>query len=281
MELRSWLLANESAGTETTGKASNSSTSRWFPAAPAWRSMRENYQRDLRLLMGITGLVLLIACANLANLQLARGAASAGQTSIRVALGRATCRGSSARCWWRARCWRSLAARRGCWWHRNGGPADPARIPRRRLSFPSTRRPRCRSSASRFCSRWRPGLSFGLAPAWSASRADPAAALTASGRPLSGRSTLPQKTLVVLQAALSLVLLAGAGLMVQTLHNLTAQQFGLSDGRRHGGECECRLSAATAPEKLTSIYGEVDRQVRQIPGVRNVGAGALQPDVGQ
>ena len=52
------------------------------------------------------------------------------------------------------------------------------------------------------------GVAFGIAPAWSASRSDPAAALHGAGRSAIGRSTLPQKTLVVVQAALSLALLA-------------------------------------------------------------------------
>src|SRR5262249_19072300 len=97
------------------------------------------------------------------------------------------------------------------------------------------------------------GVVFGLAPAWSASRADAAAALRGVGRSASGGSTLPQKTLVVLQAALSLVLLAGAGLMVQTMRNLTAQQFGF----QMEGAVVVDVNAgfgSYAPEKLTSIY---------------------------
>ena len=60
---------------------------RLAPGGGGVASLKENYDRDLRLLLGITALVLLIACANLANLQLARGASAAAQTSIRVALG--------------------------------------------------------------------------------------------------------------------------------------------------------------------------------------------------
>jgi macrolide transport system ATP-binding/permease protein len=120
------------------------------------------------------------------------------------------------------------------------------------------------------------GVVFGLAPAWTASRADPAAALHGLGRGGSGRTTLPQKSLVVIQAALSLVLLAGAGLMVQTLRNLTGQQFGFAmEGARivnvnsgFGGY---------APEKLSTIYDAVDRQMRQIPGVRNVALALYSP----
>jgi predicted permease len=74
--------------------------------------------------------------------------------------------------------------------------------------------------------------------------------------------------LVVVQAALSLVLLAGAGLMVQTLRNLSGQQFGF----RMEGSMVVNVNAALsgyAPEKLASIYTEIDRQIREIPGVRN------------
>src|SRR6185369_13658187 len=71
------------------------------------------------------------------------------------------------------------------------------------------------------------GVFFGVAPAWSASRADPAGALRGgAGRSAAARSSMPQRSLVVLQAAVSVVLLVGAGLMVKTLANLSHQSFG-------------------------------------------------------
>jgi predicted permease len=113
------------------------------------------------------------------------------------------------------------------------------------------------------------GVVFGMAPAWSASRTDPAAVLHGTGRYASGRSSLPQKTLVVVQAALSLALLAGAGLMAQTLRNLTGQQFGFQMEGTTVVDVNAGFGGYSA-ERLTSIYDEIDRQMRQIPGVRNV-----------
>jgi predicted permease len=81
---------------------------------------------------------------------------------------------------------------------------------------------------------------------------------------------------VVLQAALSLMLLAGAGLMVQTLRNLTNQQFGFQmDGR-----IVISVNAGIggyAPEKKAEIYANIDRQMRLIPGVRNVALALYSP----
>jgi len=230
--------------------------------------MRENYQQDLRLLMGITALVLLIACANLANLQLARGAAAAAQTSIRVALGAP-----------RSRLIRQVLIESTVLAVAGGAlgllvATETAEL-LIRMAFhganyvPIDTAPSLPVLGFAFLLSVATGVVFGVAPAWSASRADPAAALHGAGRSASGRSTLPQKTLVVLQAALSLVLLAGAGLMVETLRNLTGQQFGF----QMEGMVVVDVNAGFggyAPEKLASIYGEIDRQMRQIPGVRNI-----------
>src|SRR6185369_17248499 len=96
------------------------------------------------------------------------------------------------------------------------------------------------------------GLLFGIAPAWSASRADPAAALRGAGRSAAGRSSLPQRSLVVLQAAISLVLLVGAGLMVKTLGNLTNQSFGYQPQGRMIVNINAALTSYP-PERIASV----------------------------
>jgi len=72
-ELRQWLLANEPPANERDRQDFDKQVIALAPGGAGLSAMKENYRQDLRLLMGITGLVLLIACANLANLQLARG----------------------------------------------------------------------------------------------------------------------------------------------------------------------------------------------------------------
>ncbi|HYL74872.1 MAG TPA: ABC transporter permease [Bryobacteraceae bacterium] len=266
-ELRQWLLDNEAVNNDRDRQNVAKMHITLTPGGAGVAALKENYQRDLRLLLGITALVLLIACANLANLQLARGASAAAQTSIRVALGAP----------------RSVLIRQvlvesiilavlgGALGLLVAMQTADLLI---RLAFhgatfvPIDTTPALPVLGFAFLLSLVTGLVFGIAPAWSASRADPAAALRAAGRSIGGRSTASQKTLVVLQAALSLVLLAGAGLMVQTLRNLSGQQFGF----RMEGSLVVNVNAAVSgysPEKLASIYGEIDRQMRLIPGVRN------------
>jgi macrolide transport system ATP-binding/permease protein len=119
------------------------------------------------------------------------------------------------------------------------------------------------------------GIIFGMAPAWSASRADPACALHGAGRS-AGRTTMSQRSLVVLQAALSMVLLFSAGLMVQTLRNLQDQQFGF----QMEGSMVVNVTAGFGgypPEKLAAIYREIERQLRQVPAIRNVALALYSP----
>jgi hypothetical protein len=71
---------------------------------------------------------------------------------------------------------------------------------------------------------------FGIGPAWISSHFDPAEALRGVNRSTRDRASLPQKSLIVFQAALSLVLLVGAGLLTQSLRNLEHQNFGIMTG---------------------------------------------------
>ena len=197
--------------------------------------------------MTITGLVLLIACANLANLQLARGTANSGQMSIRVALGAQ-----------RARLVRQTLVESLVLGVIGGAAGllvatELARFPIG-LAFhganyvPIDPAPSLPVLGFAFLLSLITGLVFGIAPAWSASRADPAAALRGAGRSAAGRSTLGQRSLVVLQAAISLVLLAGAGLMVETFGNLENQSFGFRTQGRMVAKVNAG-SAATRPKK--------------------------------
>jgi macrolide transport system ATP-binding/permease protein len=273
--LRQWLLANEPPTTERERQEFEKQQFSIVPGGAGVAALRESYHNDLKLLLGITGLVLLIACANLANLQLARAASAAGQTAIRVALGAP-----------RGRLIRQVLVESTILSVIGGAAglvvATQTAELLMRLAFyrgayiPIDTAPSLPILGFAFLLSVATGVFFGLAPAWSASKADPAAALHGAGRGASGRSTMPQKTLVVLQAALSLVLLAGAGLMVQTMRNLTGQQFGF----QLDGALTVMVNAGFtgyAPEKLVSIYGEVDRQLRQLPGVRNVALALYTP----
>src|SRR5439155_11522285 len=75
------------------------------------------------------------------------------------------------------------------------------------------------------------GVAFGVGPAWMATRVDPIEALHWSGRSTAREGSLPRKTLVVFQAALTLVLLSGAGLLTAALQKLEDNDLGFAQDR--------------------------------------------------
>jgi macrolide transport system ATP-binding/permease protein len=275
VELRQWFLENDPPVNDAARRDMERQHITVAAAGGGVALMKQHYEHDLRLLMAITGLVLLIACANLANLQLARGTANAAQMSIRVALGAQRSRlirqtlteslvlavmGGAAGLLVATELARFLI---GLAFHgANYVPIDPA--------------PSLAVLGFAFLLSLITGAVFGIAPAWSASRADPAAALRGAGRSSASRSTLPQRSLVVLQAAVSLVLLAGAGVMVETFGNLENQFFGFQPRGRMVAKVNAGFSSY-APEKIASIYRDVDRRLREIPGVRNAGLSLYSP----
>src|ERR1044071_5979535 len=192
-----------------------------FPAGTGVSQLRSEYERSLWLLLGISGLVLLIACVNLANLTLARAGARARETAVRLAIGAS-----------RARLIRQLLSESLLL---AGGGAAAGACLARFLSgsivwFLSTQENRLTIDLD---SDWRvlaftsavavlTCLFFGLTPAIRSSRMAPAAALSAGGRSMAGnreRFAL-QRGLSILQMAVSLVLLSGALLLVRSFWNL-------------------------------------------------------------
>ncbi|HXB73716.1 MAG TPA: ABC transporter permease [Candidatus Acidoferrales bacterium] len=273
--LKQWLRENDPPTTPASKQAFDGQHVTLAPAGSGIQQLKENYGSDLKLLAAVTGLVLLIACANLANLLLARGAANRAQASIRVALGAP-----------RSRLVRQtlteavvLAVAGGAAGVLLAMAGTKALL---NLAFSAARFVPISSAPSlpvlgfSFLLSLATGVVFGIVPAWSASRADPAAALRGAGRSTSGGATFTQKLLVALQVALSLVLLAGAGLMVQTLGNLQNQRFGFE----LEGRAVVNVNAAFggySPEKLAAVYGEIERRMKALGGVRAASLSLYSP----
>ncbi len=120
------------------------------------------------------------------------------------------------------------------------------------------------------------GVALGIAPAWMATRADPIEALRGANRSTARAGSLPRKTLVVLQAALSLVLLSASGLLTTALYRLKNQDLGLDQDRRIVANIEPRL-AGYRPEQLTPLYRRIYDSLSTIPGVSAVALCTYSP----
>ena len=107
-----------------------------------------------------------------------------------------------------------------------------------------------------------------MGPAWIASRSDPAETLRSTSRATRDAATTGQKSLVVLQAALSLVLLCVAGLVTQSLRHLRNQEYGFDRGGRVLVEINPSASGYTQ-EKLPGLYQQIEDRFKATPGVIN------------
>ena len=114
------------------------------------------------------------------------------------------------------------------------------------------------------------GVVFGIVPAWITSHSDPADALRGVNRSTRDRASLPQKSLIVFQAALSLGLLVSAGLLTKSLRNLEHQDFGLQTTNRYVVHFD-PAGAGYTPEKLPALYRMLEQRFGALPGVQGVG----------
>src|SRR6185369_4046103 len=114
------------------------------------------------------------------------------------------------------------------------------------------------------------GVLFGTVPVWITSHSDPAEALRGINRSTRDRSSMPQKSLIIFQAAMSLVLLIAAGLPTKSLRNMQHQDFGIETTNRYVVHLD-PAGAGYTPEKLPALYQKLEQQFAAIPGVKSVG----------
>jgi predicted permease len=245
------------------------------PGGAGVGEMKEDYGRSLQILLAVCGLVLLIACANVANLLLARAAARRGQTALRLAIG--------------ASRWRIVgqALLESLVLSLAGGIAGllVAMGAARLLlalafqgahSVPISTQPSLAVLGFAFALALLTGVLFGAAPAWFDTRTDPVESLRGSGRSTRDHSSLARSTLLVAQATLSVVLVAGATMLGRSLNRLESQHFGYEVQGRVVVALN-RAPATYTPPMLASMYRRLEERVNQLPGVTGSGLALYNP----
>jgi len=264
------LLAT--ASTQTPGLRRQTFLSMGLEVSSAARGMstdlRDRFTRPLYVLAGIVGLILLVACVNLANLMLARAAARSHEMSVRVAIGAS--RWSLVRqvlteslalsltgallgltfAYWGSRLLVLLMTE---------GNAVPVSL---NLS------PDLRVLSVTISAAILTGILFGLAPAWRSSREDPASMLQQNARSVSTGTGQLSKALIITQVALSLILLLGAGLFVRSLERLRSLDLGFQK--------ESLLEIVLNPKPggydkldMSSYHKQLLERISSLPGVRS------------
>jgi len=245
------------------------------PAGAGVAEMKEEYGESLEILFAVCGLVLLIACANVANLLLARAVSRRGQTAVRLAVG-----ASRRQIIGQALMESILLAIAG-------GVAGlvVATVAARLLLalafrsshfLPISTRPSLMVLAFAFGLALLTGILFGAAPAWFATRTDPVEALRGAGRSTSDRSSLARKALLIVQATLSIVLVAGAIMLERSLNKLEHQNFGYETRGRVVVSINRPAATYTLPQ-VEALYRQIEERLNSLPGVQGSGLALYNP----
>jgi putative ABC transport system permease protein len=281
VELHDWLASHVPDMEPGEKELWQQQTLHLTPGGAGVAAMRDQYQDGLKLLLVAAACVLLVACGNLANLMLARGLKDRGQTSVRVALG-----ASRQRLVRKALVESLLLAVIGgvlgigvayagtrLILHlafRIGGPNN---------FVPIDATPSWPVLLFTFAMSVLTGVIFGIVPAWMTSHADPIEALRGANRSVGGHRSWAQRSLVIGQVAMSLVLLSAAALLGRSLRNLEHQNFGFETEGRYIAWINPILSNYK-PELMEPMFRKIDDRLRQIPGVRMVAPALYAPMTG-
>ncbi len=245
------------------------------PAGAGVAVMKEEYGRSLEILLAVCGMVLLIACANVANLLLARAVARRPQTALRLAIG-----ASRRQIVGQALLESILLAIFG------GVAGLAVAVAAARLLLllafrgshflPISLAPSPLVLTFAFAVALLTGIVFGGAPAWFVTRTDPVEALRGSGRGATDRSGFARQTLLILQAALSVVLVAGATMLARSLNQMEHQNFGYQTQGRVVISLNNPPANYTLP-KLQALYRQLEISLNALPGVTGASLALYNP----
>ena len=245
------------------------------PAGAGVAVMKGEYGSSLQILLAVCGMVLLIACANVANLLLARAVARRTQTALRLALG------ASRKQIIAQALFESIVLAIGGGLAGLGVAVAAARLLlnlafRNSHFLPISTLPSPEVLAFAFGVALVTGVIFGAAPAWFATRTDPVDALRGSGRSTSDQSSVARIALLIIQAALSVVLVAGATMLGRSLNQLEHQDFGYKTEGRVVVSLNSPPATYTQP-KLAALYQQIEDGLNGLPGVTGSGLALYNP----
>lgn len=245
-----------------------SNTNVIFNAVSMHEDITRDYRSALLVLLGAVGLVLLIACANVANLLLARAAARQKEVAIRMALG-ASRRRIASQLLTESILLSLTGGAVGLLLASWGmdllvayGPADVPRLRDVSLDAPVLFFTLGVATLT--------GVLFGLAPALSASKPDPGRMLTETGRGLSQERNWMRSALIVSEVALSLMLLVGAGLLIHSFWRLLQTEAGFDPRGVLAVDIPLTRATYAKPEQRSAAFQQLIGRMKTLPGVRDV-----------
>jgi predicted permease len=274
VDLRQWLSGRDTLTAAERAQIGRQKT-QLSSARTGVNDVAEGYGRALKMLMAAAGFVLLIVCANVANLLLVRATAEKQQQAVRIALG--ATRGQLVRQAMVSSLLLALAGGAGAIAIAYAVAHSVLRLAFRGSEFvPVEVNPSLPVLGFAVLAALVTAVLCAAIPAWISTKTDPASAIRGTSRTMKDSSSAPQRVLVVTQAALSVVLLCSAGLLLRSLSNLRAQDFGFQTQDRYIVGIDPFL-AGYKPEQTDDLYRKLHESLMRIPGTTKVAFALYTP----
>ena len=238
------------------------------PAGGGIQKIQTETGTGLRMLMFLSSVVLLIACANIANLLLTRSMAQRTDIAVRIGLG-APRRRIIQQILTESLILSIVGGAVGLVVAFFGSQAVLALAFPLSSNMPVSARPTWIELAFAFGVSILTGLLFAGAPAWASSRAQPADATRTINSSTRDHASIPQHLLLIFQVVLSMVLLTCAFLATRSLYDLEHQQFGVETANRYAVQIDLNGPGYTT-RQLNSVYRQIEDRFSALPGVSGV-----------